>query len=299
MYSIFSLILIIVSLGIIVFLIIRRFPQLALLDVEAIPEVKENEKKNELLRRRVEKKAQESKMKWLKRIKPLIQKLKEVQLAFRKYVGKVERTILEEITKEKINKSPEQKVEEAQSLQTMLQEANYSFEHEDWDGAEKKYIAAIIIDSKNEDAYYGLGQTYQKRKQLKEAEETFQFLLQLNFNHSLALARLAELAEESGRVEEAIGYYERCLLLEDSRSVIFTKIANLLKGLNQLLPALEAIKQAVELEPQNPKYLDNYLETSIMLGDKKLAKEIYQQLRMVNPENQKLVSFKERIEKIV
>ena len=62
--------------------------------------------------------------------------------------------------------------------------------------------------------------------------------------------------------------------------------------------AKEAALQAVELEPQNPKYLDLLIETAIICGDKATAVRSLEELRLVNPDNQKLDSFRERITKI-
>lgn len=299
MSIIFPIILVVISFSVMFYFVYRKFPQLTLLDVNAIPELKENKKKNEFLRKRIEKRTIENTKKWTERSQPLVRKFKQIQLAFRKYVGQVERTLLDEIRKEKLSRqSTEAKAAEKRSLHALLQDAYFSFEHEDYEAAEKKYISIISADSRNQEAYYGLGLVYLKKKQYSEAEETFNFLSQLEHNDSRSLFKLAELAEERGRAEEAIEYYQRCLLLEDSKAIIFAKIYSLLKELNQLDSASEAIKQAVELEPQNPKYLDNFLEISIMLGHKKLAEEIFRELRMVNPENQKLVLFRERIEKI-
>lgn len=298
MSLIFPIILIVASLAVIIFLIVRKFPLLSLLDVDSIQEVREGKKKEELIKKRMEKSVIEAKKLWRIKLEPVFKKLREIQLAFRKYVGKVERSLVREEKKKSKVVTIENKLDNVQELRTLLQGAVYCFEHGDWEGAEKKYILAINIDKKNFDAYYGLGQVYINQKQLNEAEETFRFLHHLYPNDSGLLVKLAELAEDKGKIEEAIEYYEQSVLLEDSKASTFVKIAELLKKIGQLEPALEAIRQAVELEPQNPKYLDFFLETSIMLGDKKLAEEVYQQLRMVNPENQKLVSFKERIEKI-
>ena len=76
------------------------------------------------------------------------------------------------------------------------------------------------------------------------------------------------------------------------------KIADLLIEIKSYEPACDAIQQAVELEPQNPKYLDKLVEISVLCGDKKKAEEAYNQLRMVNPENQKLVVFKDKIDQL-
>ena len=56
--------------------------------------------------------------------------------------------------------------------------------------------------------------------------------------------------------------------------------------------------RAVQLEPGNPKYLDQLLEMSIIAGDSELARETYDRLRLANPDNQKLAEFKQRVEEI-
>ena len=46
MYALLPLLLIFFSFVVIIFIIVRKFPQLTLLDVENIPEVKEEKKRN-------------------------------------------------------------------------------------------------------------------------------------------------------------------------------------------------------------------------------------------------------------
>ena len=76
------------------------------------------------------------------------------------------------------------------------------------------------------------------------------------------------------------------------------KIAELFLSIDKADTALEAVRQAVELEPDSPKYLDMMAEVSIKCRDKQSAEDAFQKLRMVNPENQKLDVLRERIEKI-
>ena len=72
-------------------------------------------------------------------------------------------------------------------------------------------------------------------------------------------------------------------------------LAELFLELGKNEPALEAVRQAVDLEPQNPKYLDMLVEVSVKCGNKESANEAYQQLRMANPENNKLAVLKDKI----
>ena len=139
---------------------------------------------------------------------------------------------------------------------------------------------------------------YEKLGQNKEAEETYKFLHYLVPNDDLVLVSLAELSEKNDKNTEAIQYYEKALLLNDSVASRFAKLAALLENEKQYAPALEAMQQAVELESQNPKYLDNLTELAIMVGNKELAEEGYGKLRLVNPDNQKLPLLKEKIQSL-
>ena len=110
------------------------------------------------------------------------------------------------------------------------------------------------------------------------------------------LEKLAEIAESQGDLEEAIEYYQQAVVINDSLSPRFVHLAELLLRVGQPLVAREAIEAAVELEPQNPKYLDLLTETAILCQDKTLALKVYSTLCLVNPENKKLPDLKQRID---
>lgn len=250
-------------------------------------------KKEEILRKKVEEKMVGFGKRQEKFWRPLFQKLKEAQLVFRKYVGRVQKIVLDSERKLKRRRvtTSEAKVEAT----ALLKEAEAAVEQKDLELAEKKYIEAIRLDPKNQDAYFGLGNVYLEKSELEDAEEAFMYLTRLNSQHDGGLVKLAEIAEERGNIEKAIEYYEKSLLVEDSKAPRFIKIAELMLSIDKTDTAQEAVKQAVELETQNPKYLDMMVEVSIKCGDKESAEEAFQRLRMVNPENQKLDVFKERI----
>jgi tetratricopeptide (TPR) repeat protein len=63
--------------------------------------------------------------------------------------------------------------------------------------------------------------------------------------------------------------------------------------------AFRHLQKAVELAPNNPKYLDFLLEVSIMLEEKETALETYEKFHAINPENQKLSEYKARIEALI
>lgn len=295
-YHILPFLLIVLSLVGIVIVVARRFPQLTLLDVDSIPEVKADKKKAEFLKKRVEQKGVEAQKKRREKWKPVVAELKQIQTSFRKYVGAVEHRIMQG-RQERAETDP-QKEERREELRTLMHEADLAREAGDFETAEKKCITAIRIDPKNAEPYRGLAQVYVAQGQIAEAKETYKFIHQMDPNDDAVLVRLGDLAESEGDIQGAIDYYQQAVLLNDHLPMRFVKMAEMMQQLGQYQTALAAIEQAIELEPQNPKYLDMLVEISIMVGDKTLAEKAFQEFRMVNPENQKLDILKERIQKM-
>lgn len=295
MYALLPLLLIFFSFAAIIFLIIKKFPQLTLLDVQAIPEVKEEKKKDEFLKKRAEKKNQEQKEKKKEKWQPVIAVSKNLQSGFRTMLGTVENKVFSQAFKRTRAKKLEEGIRPEEEIVLLLREAQNAVKNENFDLAEKKYIEIVRLDPKHIEAYRGLAQVYIKLEQMKEAEETYKFLHHLVPNDDQVLVNLAELAEQNNQIAQAISYYEKSLLLNDSSAPRFAKLSALLQNEKQYPAALEAMEQSVELEPQNPKYLDNLIELAIIVGNKERAEEAYQKLRLVNPDNQKLPLFKDKI----
>ena len=300
MYNVIFLVIILLCFAGVIFIVSRKFPQLTNLDVENLPEELEAKKKKELLSKRLAEKARRMRVIWSKRLWPLVKIWGVLQLKFRIYVGKVERLWHHEQTlknKQK-RKSTASTANARVAAESLAQQGEQWLQNKDYEQAEELFIEAIKLDVKCQPAYRGLGYTYLAKGQLAEAKETFQFLLQLNPHDDVAIVKLGEICENQGQLEEAIGYFQRAVLENDNLSTRFYHLAELLLKVKQPETAQEAVVQAVELEPKNPKYLDLLIEIAIICGNAAFAEKSYQELRLVNPENKKLAEFKEKIEKI-
>lgn len=299
MFNILPLIIILILLSIVIFIVVRKFPQLAHLDVDNLVEEKEARKKNEMIEKRVEEQGRKLIVVWKKRLAPLRKMWGQLQLRFRIYFGKIERLWHhEEIVKIKAQVKEMSADEKEQKIKQIIQEAETNLQSGNLDKAEELFISAIKINVKSVPAYRGLGDTYFAKKSFDEARQTFKFILQLNKEDDAAMVKMAEIAEILGNFEEAIQYYEGAMIKNDSLAPRFYHLAELLLKVKQPETAKEAVIQAVELEPKNPKYLDLLLEIAIICGDKPLAQEGLNELRLVNPENQKMDEFRMRISQI-
>lgn len=290
---------IVICFAVIIFVIARKLPQTANLDVENLQEEMELKKKEEIIAKRVEEEGRKLKAGWVRRFAPVKKIWGKLQLKFRIYVGKVERLWYHEESLKKKEKAGRMAPrEKKQEIDFLLQSGEESLKAGDLEKAEDYFISAIKLDVKSSPAYRGLADTYLAKNSLEEAVQTYLFLLQLCPHDDAVMAKLAEIFEGKNDLEKAIEYYQKAVLENDSLSPRFYHLSELLLKIKQPETAKEAIVQAVELEPKNPKYLDLMIEIAIICGDKPLAERGYDELRLVNPENQKLVEIKERIGKI-
>jgi tetratricopeptide (TPR) repeat protein len=290
------IILFLVSAGLVGFVLFRKWRQVSLLNVDSIPAVKEQRKKEEILAKRIEIQAQSLQARLKKQIVPVVESYEKFRMSMRGHISRIEKEMMK--SKRKAAKVAAAAVDPME-LQQVLEGAHRFTVAKEWQKAEEAYIAILRTAPKNIEAYRGLAKVYYEQDQLKEAKETYQFVLHLDSQDDGAYAMLGDIAVEEKKYDEAVEAYQQAVLINPQLSPRFFKLADAFLMLSQPQTALEAIKQAVSLEPQNPKYLDSLVETAILCREAGIATEALQQLRMVNPENQKLVLFKEKISALV
>lgn len=299
MIIILPIILAIISLGVIVWFISKHYHRILLLNVDSLPYMRDEKKKDEFIRKKAAQKSSEVHAQVRRSfVAPIVAFAKEIQLRFRRFVGMVERRAMMQDRVRAKAETPEEETRRVRTMEQLLFEAKRDLDNEDYDTAEKKYLAIVRQEPRSVDAYKGLAEVYQKQEQFVEAKETYQFILHINPSDDQTLIKLGDIYAEEGRIEKAVEYYEQGVLLNPHNPVRFAKLYDFLFELKQYETALEAIEQALEIEPTNPKYLDNLIEVAILLKQKKRAEQGYHSLRMINPENQKLQLFRQRIDEL-
>jgi len=328
-----STILAALSLGVIGFIVYKHYHQLIVLDVGPVQTSEEKNTKTRILKQRAQKEAEIQDQKFYQKIvEPLLGKFSFIQKEFRKYVRNVQhkvdvekgvedapdvvkkvvkRTKVSKTTKKQkdivVDDSKKEEVHEdvveeknkiTATCRDLLKQARSAFDREAYVEAENTCIAIIKKKHDFVDAYQVLADVYAAQGQLQESIQTYEYLLRLNPTHEHAMIRLSELWEEKDDIDKAVFYLQEAVLINDNVAGRFGKLYDLLVQTEQFGTALEAAHQAVYLEPENPHYLDNLLEVSIIVGDQKLAKKIFARLEEVNPENNKLGAFKARIAKM-
>ncbi|MBU2613707.1 tetratricopeptide repeat protein [Patescibacteria group bacterium] len=177
-------------------------------------------------------------------------------------------------------------IEEARSLARDLK----------WADAERRYLEVLSIDTRNIDAYKGLGMLYLKQKLYPQAKETFEFLMKIQKADDACFSGMAEIAEAEG--DAATAEVMRTKALEDQpRSPTrHAELASFFLERGEPGKAWPLAKRAADLEPKSAKYLVTAIEAAIAMGNQTEARRRFDKLRLLSTDQPRLQSLKERID---
>jgi len=261
MYNIWPLIIILVSLLVILFIVIRRFPALAVLDVDNIPEEKEQQIKEKIIKDRMRRK--------FSYLNKFFSFFGDFFIKFSKFIGEG----LENFKKKqesKIKTGSLANVSQEEKMRLLFSQAKEMIKNEEIKEAEQKLIEIISLDDKNLLAFSELGYLYYDQGKLQEAKQTLLY--------ALKLADISNLRNEQAEIN-----YNLSLIAKD---------------LNDNDGAVLNLLKALEKDQNNPRYLDLMLDLCIIKKDKKLALEYLERIKEVNPDNQNIASWEESISEI-
>jgi tetratricopeptide (TPR) repeat protein len=266
MLTTISIILIILSCLVIFFIISKKFPALAVLDVDSLPEEKEAKFKERIMRQRLERdlsrfgsifvkiwRLGQAIGNWLRR---LYDRLREIKL------GHVGRKMSFRDRQERISR--------------LFFEADAAIADEEYQIAEGKLISILSFDDQDLRAFLKLADVYTRLKKLAEARQTYRYALKLMRQHKSD--------------KEFLGGF----LFQE----IYFSLAWVEKDLGEIAAALDSVRDALEFEPNNPRYLDLILDLGIIKKDKKLCEESLARLAEANPENKKISEWQEKIDEL-
>ena len=248
------------ALAVIVTVYLRAFPKASALDLEAMTLHRQQKRKANLVENRLRRKLSTLLLSFQAFYKPIGQVLtKLLRGVFHNLVALEKRYRL--AAKGSVSTTTEPA---ATSVVTAVQEGTALFEDGKLAEAEKKFIAAVGLDSRSLDAYRGLAQVYEAMGDKVHAIATLQFMVQLDPKDEAIYRELGELQVDTEKYEDA----------------------------------LESFEQALELGPNSPKNLDALIEVAILNKLKYKAQSTLDKLKEVNPENQKLQKYQEEIDQL-
>lgn len=262
LYYVIPGVLAVAALAVIVTMYLKAFPKASALDLEAMTLHRQQKRKANLVENRLRRKLSTF---WLS--------LQAFSKPIAKVVLKLGRSVFQRLVqlekkyrlaaKGTVSTATEPAAA-ANSVVTAVQEGNSLLEDGKLAEAEKKFIAAVGLDSRSLDAYRGLAKVYIEMGDKPHAIATLQFMIQLDPKDQGIYRQLGELQIEAEKYEDA----------------------------------LESFEQVLELNPNSPKNLDALIEVAILNKLKYKAQSTLDKLKEVNPDNQKLEKYQSEINQL-
>ncbi len=294
MLDIFFIILSLISLGYIIFMVIKKIPKLISVNVSNLPDFRAKIKKEEILKNRIITGFNKI-LKYSKELLlPLNDNIKDYLKDYYKKLKKIEQD-LKNKGYEKLNSS----LNKSKLINNLIKEAKENISDQDYKIAELKLLDALKIDSYNQEIYKILSDIYIEQKEYEQAKETLEYLLKLTHNDDAGVfSSLAKLAKERGNLKEAEEEYLKSISLSSDNYLYFISLAEIYLELEEYKYALETAQRALILSSNNPKILDFLINISIIMQDKELASKYLDKLKEVNIDNKKIGYFNEKMDNL-
>lgn len=294
MYDFIAVGIIVVCFGAIVFIVWKKFPVIAAINVGVLEKHKQEKRKKDLIEGRLKRKLSAF------RFSTLFKKEKEGKdqpsplQNFYKSIKNLEQRYRQKI--QEIEPQGENEVEKKRVV--LLQEAQQHLEREQLKEAESKYIEAISLDHKFREAYSGLAEVYLRMKDFIHAKEVYQYLLRMKDTDDAVYGGLGKIATQQGDLKEAEQDYLKSISLNSEVASYHVALGEVYRAMGNQRRALGCFREAIKLEPNNPRHLDLVIEAALQVADKQVASEYYAKLKEVNPDNEKLPELEERIKEL-
>ena len=123
--------------------------------------------------------------------------------------------------------------------------------------AKTKLSDAILVETKNADAYYNFGIVCKQLGEFNEAIEAYRKCVAINPNHQDALNNLGNIHLVQKDFATAEQCYRRLLTLNPKNHLAYLNLGNLFKDQNKPFEACEAYERVIDLEPGNIDALYN------------------------------------------
>ncbi len=296
MWTVLGIVLVLAGASLIYGVLLKKFPQLKLIDLSTLAKERHAAVKARIMKDRFDRSlgkiqdkttdavdaASTRVQNWFERAQD---KLKGMEA---RMDGRMRRT-----------STPAEQARAAERVPQLLDQADRARLEERFDESEKLYIDALKHDAKSVEAYRGLAELFLARKQPDQAAEILEFLLRLRADDDRALGRLGQIEATRGNFQEAEARYLRSIEIASNGTGYRAELGRVYLTAGDGRKAVEQFRIALQAEPHHPKYLDYFLEASILVGDADAAHEALTALEEVNPENAKLGEFRSRIEAMV
>lgn len=277
-------------------IVVHKFPTLASIDTKTIPAERHGELKARLIEERFRRKIGRASGSVSMRLKPVGGAAKKMLKTWYHRLLDLEQRYRTRVMSAELQ-DPEERAKKLQQVGQTVSSASEALDRGNLEAAEQKAIEAISLQPRSVEAYRVLAQIYIEQRDFEHARETLQFLIDnLHVEDDEVYAELGQVASGEGKFEEAKTDLETSIRLNGQAAVHYLDLCRIELELGDSSAAFENCRKAVELEPNNPKFLDALVDASIVAGKHDWAAETLEKLEKVNPENQKLTELSDRIE---
>jgi len=270
------------SFGAVLAILIRKFPLVAAIDLKRSHRPDE-EKKSSLMEQRLRRKVQGLWSTVQERSKPLVSKTGGLLSGAQKKLVDLEHEYRIRSLPVFLNRRQRQSVN--QEIQALLDQAEALMNDGELAAAEEKALQAVRFEPRSVPAFELLGTIYLDQHESGHAKEVYLYLQKLS-EETEAIYDHREEKEGQGMDDEA---------LAARRLTYLDRLVGCYQELQDWPAAFQSIQEAVRLEPNNPKFLDRYLDIAIQYGKKSFAEDALEKLQQVNPENTKIPEWQEKI----
>lgn len=279
--TIISIIIMIACLSLILSIVGKRWNALQSIDLESLPSERDARVKKKILTDRLKRQYHQVKARVGVSAGPLIQLLGERLARIGTSLAGALPQLRHSESRSATQTEQAGELQASPRIEQALNDAARLCEAGEYEEAEKRYIDIIAKDAKNLEAYEGLSSIYLKQKEWVSAREVLEFLC----------THLREkLKKETDPALRGV--------VEMSLAEWLKELATVYLSSEKGEHAEQASLESLELQPQNPKFLDASVEMYIILGKRREARAALSRLRNTNPDNQKLSEFEARIDNL-
>ncbi|MBI4239773.1 tetratricopeptide repeat protein [Candidatus Uhrbacteria bacterium] len=274
-----SVLLIICSIIPIVVIIGRHLHILASIDVESIPAEREARVKDRLILERLKRRWKSAQTFITLVFEPL---MKIYSLIVRKaqhvqgWLGEIREKQRRSAIIGGTHTMPEE--DQDKKISALLERARAELADEKFEAAERTYIDVLSFNEKMLEPFMGLAEVYKHQREWEQTRDV--------------LICACKLLKERGHEACYEGIYENEQL---HYAEMLYDLSDVYQKLDQFSKALKCMKEAVELQKNNPKFLHGLVRIHIALGERLRAEKALDLLLKANPENGRVEELEQKI----
>jgi protein O-mannosyl-transferase len=154
-----------------------------------------------------------------------------------------------------------------------------------WNNDFALWTYAVQKDANNDYAHFGVGQAYYEKGDHQKAWEHYLKTIELNPTHAKAHNNIGEMLYQAGERQEAMVHFEKAFLYLPDYPEARNNYGIILSDLGQYDLAKRFISEAASMKPEVMDYKISLGDVYLTEGDKKTAREIYEEVLLHDPQN--------------